>query len=232
MKRMFSTGPETFDHYLKYLQDVMLKESGDAPSLLDTVMALANAVDARDPYTRHHSQTVSQLASQIAREMGLSEAQIEEVRLGGILHDIGKIGVPDQFLKKGSRLTAEEYEKVKSHTVLGAKIIEPLKVKPIEGIRDIVRNHHERFDGTGYPDGLKGTTIPLGARIITVADSFDPMVTGRIYKPERSVQEAIEELHRCCGTQFDPEIVEAFVRSRENPDDSHPLASIDKLLIN
>src|SRR5271157_911550 len=232
MKRMFSTGPETFDHYLKYLQDVMLKESGDAPSLLDTVMALANAVDARDPYTRHHSQTVSQLASQIAREMGLSQAQIEEVRLGGILHDIGKIGVPDQFLKEGSRLTAEEYEKVKSHTVLGAKILEPLKVKAIEGIRDIVRNHHERFDGTGYPDGLKGAKIPLVARIITVADSYDPMVTGRMYKPERSVREAIEELHRCCGSQFDADIVKAFVRSLETPDDSHPLASIDELLKN
>jgi HD-GYP domain-containing protein (c-di-GMP phosphodiesterase class II) len=112
-------------------------------------------------------------------------------------------------------LTAEEYEKVKSHTVLGAKILEPLKVKAIEGIRGIVRNHHERFDGTGYPDGLKGAKIPLGARIITVADSFDPMVNGRKYRSERSVKEAMEELRRCSGTQFDPDIVEAFVRSLE-----------------
>jgi diguanylate cyclase (GGDEF)-like protein/putative nucleotidyltransferase with HDIG domain len=232
MKRMFSTGPETFDHYLKYFQDVMLRENGDAPSLLDTVMALANAVDARDTYTRYHSQTVSQLASQTARQMGLSEAQIEEVRLGGILHDIGKIGVPDRVLKEGSRLTAEEYEKVKSHTVLGAKILEPLKVKVIEGIRGIVRNHHERFDGTGYPDGLKGAKIPLGARIITVADSFDPMVTGRKYKPERSRKEALEELCRCCGTQFDPAIVEAFIRSLKTFDEPTPRVNRDEPVIN
>jgi len=232
MKRMFSTGPEAFDHYLKYLQDVMLKESGNAPSLLDTVMALANAVDARDPCTRHHSQTVSQLASQIAREMGLSEAQIEEVRLGGIIHDIGKIGVPDQFLKEGSRLTADELDLMKSHTLLGEKILEPLKVKAIEGIRGIVRNHHERFDGTGYPDGLKGAKIPLGARIITVADSFDPMVTGRKYRPARSRHEAMAELQRCCGSQFDADIVKAFVHSLETPADPHSLVSIDELLNN
>jgi diguanylate cyclase (GGDEF)-like protein/putative nucleotidyltransferase with HDIG domain len=232
MKRMFSTGPEAFDHYLGRFQDLMLKGNGEAPSLLDTVTALAFAIDARDHYTQGHSQTVSRLAAQIARQMSLPDPVIEEVRLGGILHDIGKIGVPDAVLYKPSELTPEELDLMKSHALLGERILEPLRVKAIERIRGMVRHHHEMVDGSGYPDHLKGENIPLGARIIAVADSFDPMVTGRIYKPERSVQEAIEELHRCCGTQFDAEIVEAFVRSRENPVEPHSLASIDELLKN
>ena len=215
MKRMFSTGPEAFDHYLERFQDVMLKGNGDAPSLLDTVTALAIAIDAKDHYTQGHSQAVSRLAAQIARQMGLSDPVIEEVRLGGILHDIGKIGVPEAVLNKPSRLTPEEYDVMKSHALLGAKILEPLKVKAIERIRGMVRHHHEMVDGTGYPDRLKGENIPLGARIITVADCFDTMVSERAYKHGRSVEEAMEELHRCCGTQFDPNIVEAFVRSLE-----------------
>jgi diguanylate cyclase (GGDEF)-like protein/putative nucleotidyltransferase with HDIG domain len=220
MKRMFSTGPEAFDHYQKYFQDVMLKGDGEGPSLLDTVTALANTVDAKDHYTRGHSQTVSRLASQIARQMGLAENLIEEVRLGGILHDIGKIGVPETVLNKSTRLTAEEYELMKSHTLLGAQILEPLRVKAIESIRGIVRHHHEMVDGKGYPDGLKGAHIPLGARIITVADCFDTMISERAYKPGRTMQEAIEELRRCSGSQFDPEIVEAFIRSMQSPLDS------------
>ena len=219
MKRMFSTGPEAFDHYLERFQNVMLKGNGEAPSLLDTVTALAFAIDAKDHYTQGHSQAVSRLAAQIARQMGLSDPVIEEIRLGGILHDIGKIGVPEAVLNKPSRLTAEEYEVMKSHTVLGAKILEPLKVKAIERIRGMVRHHHEMVDGTGYPDRLKGEEIPLGARIITVADCFDTMVSERAYKRGRSMEEAMEELRRCCGTQFDPEIVEAFVRSLETPGD-------------
>ena len=232
MKRMFSTGPEAFDHYLERFQDVMLKGNGEAPSLLDTVTALAFAIDAKDHYTQGHSQAVSRLAAQIARQMGLSDAVIEEVRLGGILHDIGKIGVPEAVLNKPSRLTPEEYEVMKSHTVLGAKILEPLKVKAIERIRGMVRHHHEMVDGTGYPDRLKGENIPLGARIITVADCFDTMVSERAYKPGRSMEEAMEELHRCCGTQFDPSVVEAFVRSLETSGDPRRLASLDEAVIN
>ena len=182
----------------------MLKGNGDAPSLLDTVTALAFAIDAKDHYTQGHSQAVSRLAAQIARQMGLPDSVIEEVRLGGILHDIGKIGVPEAVLNKPSRLTPEEYELMKSHAVLGAKILEPLKVKAIERIRGMVRHHHEMVDGTGYPDRLKGENIPLGARIITVADCFDTMVSERAYKRGRSMEEAMEELRRCCGTQFDP----------------------------
>ncbi len=215
MKRMFSTGPEAFDHYLEHFRAVMLQGNGDAPSLMDTVTALANAVDARDPDTQNHSQQVSLFGTQIARQMGLPDSLIEEVRLGGILHDIGKLGVPEAVLNKPELFTPEEYEMMKTHTVLGAKILEPLKIKAIEGIRGIVRNHHEMFDGTGYPDGLKGENISLGARIIAVADSFDTMVRGRAYRRGRSIDIAMEELRRCRGRQFDAEVVEAFIRSRE-----------------
>lgn len=232
MKRMFSTGPEALDHYLKsFQQDVMLKGKGEVPSLLDTVTALANSIDAKDHYTQGHSQTVSRLAAQIARQMGLSDTAIEEVRLGGILHDIGKIGVPEAVLNKPSRLTAEEYEVMKSHALWGAKILEPLRVKAIEGIRGMVKHHHEMVDGTGYPDHLKGDRIPLGARIITVADCFDTMVSERAYKPGRSVDEAIQELHRCSGTQFDPAVVEAFVRSLETTGDPRSAAAEDEQVI-
>lgn len=215
MKRMFSTGPEAFNHYLERFQHVTEGSNGEAPSLLDTVTALAFAIDAKDHYTQGHSQAVSRHAAQIARQLSLTDGEIEEVRLGGILHDIGKIGVPEAVLNKPSRLTAEENELMKTHAVLGAKILEPLKVRAIERIRGIVRNHHEMVNGTGYPDGLKGETIPLGARIITVADCFDTMVSERSYKRGRTVEEAVEELRRCSGTQFDPDIVEAFVRSLE-----------------
>ncbi|HTS67892.1 MAG TPA: diguanylate cyclase, partial [Terriglobia bacterium] len=214
MKRMFSTGPEAFEHNLKRFQEVMLKANGETPSLMDAVTMLANAVDAKDHRTQGHSQAVGRIAAQIARQMNLPEVVIEEVRLGGILHDIGKIGVPEAILKKATRFTPEEYDVMKSHAVVGAKILESVKVKAIERIRGMVLHHHEMIDGMGYPDRLKGDNIPLGARIITVADSFDTMISER-YKPGRSTEEAIAELYRCSGTQFDPVIVEAFIRSVE-----------------
>ena len=232
MKRMFSTGPEAFDHYLERFQDVMLKGNGDAPSLMDTVTALAFAIDAKDHYTQDHSRSVSRIAAQIARQMNLPDSHIEEIRLGGIVHDIGKIGVPESVLNKPSRLTSEEYAVMKNHAPLGAKILEPLKVKAIERIRGMVRHHHEMIDGTGYPDRLKGEQIPLGARIITVADCFDTMVSERAYKPGRSIDKAVEELHRCRGTQFDPEIVAAFVRALENVGDPRTHAGVEGPLIN
>ncbi len=232
MKRMFSTGPEAFEHYLERFRNVVLKGDGDAPSLLDTVTALAFAIDAKDHYTQGHSQAVSRLAAQIARQLGLPDSVIEEIRLGGILHDIGKIGVPEAILNKPSRLTAEEYEVVKIHSSRGADILEPLKVKAIERIRGMVRHHHEMVNGMGYPDKLKGESIPLGARILAVADSFDTMVSERAYTRGRTMDEAIEELHRCSGTQFDGGVVDAFVRSLEVLGDPRISANLDPSVVN
>jgi putative nucleotidyltransferase with HDIG domain len=156
----------------------------------------------------NHSKAVSRLAAQIAMQAGLSEAEIDEIRLAGVLHDVGKLGIPDNILYKPGRLTPEEFEVIKSHAAWGAKIVEPLKVT---AIKRIVRHHHERYDGKGYPDHLKGEEIPLGARIVAVAECFHNMVSILHYKSARTYEEALAELCRCSGTQFDPKVVMAFL---------------------
>ena len=220
VKRMFSTAPDALSRYRHKFEQMK--------PLWDTITALAFAIEAKDPYTQGHSQKVSKLAAQIAMQAGLSEAEIEEIRLAGIVHDIGKFHVPEYVLHKPTLLTAEEYEIVKSHAAWGAKILEPLKVKAIERI---VRHHHEAFDGQGYPDSLKGEQIPLGARIIAVADAFDAMVSARAYRKARSVEEALAELRRCRGTQFDPLVVDAFLRSIESLSGQQRSDSVVSLVI-
>jgi diguanylate cyclase (GGDEF)-like protein/putative nucleotidyltransferase with HDIG domain len=216
VKRMFATGPEAFNQYFQSLQQATLDADGEELSLLDTVTALAFAIDAKDHYTQGHSQSVSRLATQLARDLGLPDAELEEIRLAGILHDIGKIGIPESVLNKPSRLSEEEYQIMKGHTVLGDKILEPLKVRAIQRIRRMVRHHHEYFDGGGYPDGLKGEEIPLGARILAIADAFYTMMSRRAYKEGFSVAEAAAELIRCRGGHFDSKLVDAFLHSIEN----------------
>jgi diguanylate cyclase (GGDEF)-like protein/putative nucleotidyltransferase with HDIG domain len=228
VKRMFSTGPEAFEQYLHRFEQVT-QDSGEAPSLLDTVTALAFTIDAKDRYTQGHSQSVSRLAAQIAQQFGLPETDVEEIRLAGILHDIGKIGVPESVLNKTTRLTDEEYRVMKGHAALGEKILEPLKVKAIERIRPMVRHHHEWMNGEGYPDGLKGEEIPVGARILTVADSYDTMVSERAYQKGRSSREAIEELRRFSRTQFDVDLVEALVQSLKSLGDPRMRTVFDKV---
>jgi diguanylate cyclase (GGDEF)-like protein/putative nucleotidyltransferase with HDIG domain len=220
VKRMFATGPEAFNQYFQRFQQEAQKAGDEGLSLLDTVTALAFAIDAKDHYTQGHSQAVSRLAAQMARHLGLNEAEVEEIRLGAILHDIGKIGVPEALLNKPSTLTPEEYEIMKSHTILGWKILEPLKVKSIERIRGMVRHHHERYNGKGYPDGLSGDMIPLGARIISIADSFDTMISRRVYKEGVPVADALEEIQRASGVHFDASLVSAFIESLDGLRDS------------
>jgi putative nucleotidyltransferase with HDIG domain len=176
--------------------------------LLDTVTALAFAVDARGPYSTGHSQAVSRLAARIAIQAGLSVEEVEEARLAGLLHDIGMIHVPDTVCNKPERLSPEEFDVMSRHSAWGAKMLEPLNVKAIERI---VRHHHERFDGEGYPDRLAADQIPLGARIVAVAESFHSMLSDLPYKSARTFEDALAELRRCSGLQFDPTIVVAFL---------------------
>lgn len=215
LHRMISTGPDTFEHYLEHIQRATKGPSEEGPSLLDTVTALAFVIDAKDPYTQGHSQAVSRLASAMANQLGMSETEVEEIRLAGILHDIGKIGIPEQLLNKAARLTDEEYAIMKDHVMLGWRILSPLKAKAIERIGLMVRHHHERMDGLGYPDGLKGDMIPLGARILKIADAFDTIVSERAYQSARTIEEALGELRKGRGLMFDPHLVDFFLQSHE-----------------
>jgi putative nucleotidyltransferase with HDIG domain len=179
--------------------------------VLDTVTSLAFAIDAKDHYTQGHSQKVSAYAALIAEAMGMKDAEVEEVRLGAVLHDIGKVGVPESILNKNGPLNPEEWETMKAHVNFGAKILDPLT--PLARIREMVLHHHEFFDGSGYPQALNGEQIPLGARIIAVADAYDTITSDRTYKKARSAPDALAELERCANAQFDGAIVELFVRT-------------------
>jgi putative nucleotidyltransferase with HDIG domain len=157
---------------------------------------------------KDHAQVVSRLAAQMALKAGLPVAEVEEIRLAGLVHDIGKIHVPEYVLRKPTLLTAQEFEIVKSHAAWGAKMVE---ISGVKGIERIVLHHHERYDGKGYPSGLAGDQIPLGSRMVAVAESFHNMVTDLRYKSARSFDDALVELRRCSGTQFDPQVVSTFL---------------------
>jgi HD-GYP domain-containing protein (c-di-GMP phosphodiesterase class II) len=173
------------------------------------VLALANAVDAKDTYTADHAQRLAAMALAVGHEMGMSPRELEDLRYGAILHDIGKIGVPDAILQKPAGLNADEWGRMCQHPPIGAHILAP--IPRLAGASRVVRHHHERYDGTGYPDGLAGQAIPLGARILAVVDSYSAIVDKRPYKEARSHQEAVAELKRCAGAQFDPRVMETFL---------------------
>ena len=228
LKRLFSTGPEAFEEIYQRLKQfteslAATEPTGSKPAtspqgqqslpqaVLDTVTSLAYAIDAKDHYTQGHSQKVSAYAALIAEALGMSDAEIEEVRLGGVLHDIGKVAIPENILNKNGPLNPEEWETMKAHVQFGAKILDPLT--PLARIREMVLHHHEFFDGSGYPEALVGEKIPLGARIIAVADAYDTITSDRTYKKGRLAAEALAELERCANAQFDASIVEIFVRT-------------------
>jgi diguanylate cyclase (GGDEF)-like protein/PAS domain S-box-containing protein len=190
-----------------------------------TVAAIGAAAEIKDRYIRGHQQRASRWAAALAEEMGLSPEQVRNIRIAGLLHDLGKVGISESILNKPGKLTEEEYAKIKEHPALGAMMIIS-EVESLQRLVPIVRHHHERFDGKGYPDGLTGEDIPLEARIMSVVDVFDAMTHDRAYRKALSKEETITELERGAGTQFDPAVVRAFLalvkgRGQQPPADAH-----------
>lgn len=193
-------------------------------SYLSAVRALANSIDAKDPYTRGHSERVARYSMEIGRVLNLPTEEIKTLHVGALLHDIGKISIAESIINKNDKLTDSEYETMKTHPSRGASIIEPARF--LREKVPLIRYHHERYDGKGYPDGLKGTDIPMLARIICVADSYDAMTSKRAYRDTMPRLEARTELIRCSGSQFDPKIVNAFLEVLE---DDKKIDAIEKL---
>ena len=175
-----------------------------------TLKALTAALETRDAETHGHSERVVTFSLRLGRELGLDRRQLRDLEFGSLLHDIGKIGVPDSILRKPAKLTEEEWEKMRQHPRHGRQILRGIEF--LEGATRVVAEHHEKWDGTGYPVGLRAEEIDLNARIFSVADAFDAMVSDRVYRKGRSYEEAAEELDRCAGKQFDPQVVAAFHR--------------------
>lgn len=174
------------------------------------IESITNMLEMRDFYTKGHSNRVAEYSELIAVELGMKKEHVEIVHIAGHFHDIGKIGVPDYVLKKEGKLTYEEFEIIKTHSVMGYNVL-----KNIEGFKifaKIIKHHHERWDGTGYPDNLKGDTIPMSARIIAVADAFDAMTSNRVYRRSLTIEESIKELLKNRWKQFDGDVVDAFMK--------------------
>ncbi len=181
---------------------------------LETIRSLAAAIDAKDSYTHGHSRRVTDLSVGLALEMNLPKTDVDTIRHASLLHDVGKIGISEQILLKPGRLNDEEFETIKAHPYIGAGILNSIEF--LKNVCEIIKHHHERFDGRGYPDGLQGDEIPLGARIITVADSFDAITSRRPYRKPLTFDEATSEIIRCSGSQLDPQVVDAFVRLKDS----------------
>ena len=184
----------------------LLSEQNDV--LFASLSMIAQAVDIKDPYTARHSRNVADIAVRIARAMRLSEEEVRKIRIGALLHDIGKIGVSGRIIRKPSKLETDEAQMMRKHPVISADIMQPIEL--LTEAADIVRHHHEHYDGSGYPDNLKGEGIPLGSRVILVADAFDAMTTDRPYRRGRSKEEALRVLKEHAGKQFDPRVVDAL----------------------
>ena len=190
-------------------------------STQDVLVALAGAVDAKDPMTEHHCGRVADLALMLARLAGLEQEEVEAVGYGAVLHDVGKIGINEQVLRKPGPLTDDERAEMQRHPLIGAEILRPLRLGEVVG--PIVRAHHEHWDGSGYPDRLRGDEIPLGARIVAIVDAHDAMTHDRPYRARLADDEARAELIECRGTQFDPELVDLYVAQLDQREATAPL---------
>lgn len=195
---------------IKELRNVVPANIQFQKFFIEAIQVLVKTLEAKDKYTKEHSLNVAKYAVLIARNLRLSEEEIKIIEIAGYLHDLGKIGIDENILKKPGKLTSEEYEHVKKHPLITVEILEP-----IEEFREIikfVKHHHERYDGTGYPDRLKGEEIPIGARILALADAYDAMLSDRPYRKARKKDEVINELKHEKGKQFDPKLVEKFLK--------------------
>ncbi len=177
--------------------------------------SLGSAIDAKDTYTSLHSEEVAEISFTIAMSMGFSQKDADIIHVAGHLHDIGKIGVPDNILQKRGPLSDEEWSHIKKHPEMGASILKPVDCLVESGITEMVLYHHESYDGGGYPEGLKGHKIPMGARIISLADALSAILQDRPYRLKQNFDEAVKEIERCSGTQFDPIVVKAFIKIKE-----------------
>ena len=182
-------------------------EDADRRARLRAAASLAGAIDVRDAYTGSHSYAVGELAARIGDCLGLVAEEVELLRIAGLLHDLGKVAVPEHILSKAGPLTADEYEAIAVHPLIGYRMLTSLRIEPVA---TWVLHHHERYDGNGYPDGLAGEEIPIGSRILLVADAYEAMTTDRLYRSTRSADDALAEVRRCAGTQFDPLVVDAL----------------------
>jgi len=180
---------------------------------LETILALANSIDSKDAYTRGHSQRVGDMAAEIGRELGLTERDVKQLRYAGILHDIGKIGITEAILCKQTQLTPEEMSVMREHPAIGASIVGPVSF--LGTARDAVRSHHEKWNGTGYPEGLKGQAIPLIARVVACADTWDACTSTRPYQRAMGAHAAMEVMTRLRGVSLDPDVVDALARVLE-----------------
>ncbi|MFK5955532.1 MAG: response regulator [Planctomycetota bacterium] len=195
---------------VRRLRDADLAE---LKAFLTGVQALVNSLETKDQYTRDHSKKVAQIALMMAKEIpGMTNRQLREIRIGAWLHDIGKIGIPLTILHKDGPLNNEEWDEVKKHTIYGARILEPLS-KHYPEVQRIVRHEHERWDGKGYPDGISGTDIPLGSRLIMIADTYDAICSTRPYRAALTREDALKVIQDGAGTQFDPSLVPVFEKT-------------------
>ena len=183
---------------------------------LNILQVMAKVLEAKDPYTKFHSEKVAKYARSIAKRLGFDDEALELIQIAGILHDFGKIGVKEGILNKPGHLDEEEFEAVKKHPLIASTILEP--IEELKTVIDDIKYHHEYYNGMGYPSGLKGEDIPIGARILMVADSYDAMISERSYHKAMTKEESIKELSRCAGTQFDPNIAEIFIEILKDED--------------